>query len=99
MSIGIIASSRIINSFRVNPTFFGLDNSAQTANLDITCNDAWSIIIDDNWATVSSNSGNGNTTVVVSVTSNPTTNRLTILTVTETSSNISIEVRISQLSN
>jgi hypothetical protein len=100
MSIGIIASSRIIieaTFFDVNPKLFNTDNTSKTLQVLVEAQGDWTVSVstEDNWIS-GNNSGSGNTNLGIFVNVNNGFQRSATVTFTETSSSNSVDVTINQ---
>ena len=84
--VQVTQSGKELEIIELNPTSVSLVSTANsTANIDITCNGAWSIVSKPEWINVSSNSGKGNTSVTITAlsendTASPSSGNLEILT-------------------
>ncbi|MDE7409708.1 MAG: BACON domain-containing protein [Muribaculaceae bacterium] len=64
--VQIIQSGKELEILELNPTSISLVSSANsTAQIDIKCNGAWSIVSKPEWINVSSNSGKGATSLII----------------------------------
>ena len=87
-----------VNSLNVAPSQLNFPNSAGNQTLQITANVAWQITSDQpSWCAVSTASGNGDATVNVTVTDNPTTaNRVAKLSASNAQHGLKKEVTVTQ---
>ena len=103
-----LTDDEILQVIRYNESWYSIDisiNTISTANtsgstsLTITTEDEWSASTQDGWITLSQSSGTGNTTITVGWNKNNFDGRTGTVTFTDTSTQDSVELTITQEAN